>query len=65
MTALIILIIMLIISIAACSWASIDHKRNVERLGNPSRRTKKQAKVIRMKMELKSLEIDEVFANTK
>lgn len=61
MTALIIFIIMLIISVIACVWCSKSQNRLLAKYKKPSK--KQLAKIVEMH-ELMNLELDEVLSLT-
>lgn len=65
MTALIIFIICLIISVVACVWCRWDQNRIMARFNKPTKKTKKQAKVVKFKIdEMLALELDEKLSLT-
>lgn len=61
MTALIIFIIMLIISVAACIWCSISQNKLLAKYKKPTKR--QLAKIVEMR-ELMNLELDEALSLT-
>lgn len=65
MELLIIFIICLIGGSSACIWCSRDQRKQEVRFNKPTRKAKKQAKVVKFKInEMVALELDEKLSLT-